>query len=498
MPFYPIFSTPLITALFLVLTLAAALAVMEHLVARGAISKTASRRLVHVLAGSAIFSCRFIFEQPTYPVLVALLFLAINLLTLRKGLLASIHGIAGKSYGTVFFPLAYAALALLFWTRDPVALQTGVLLLTVADPLAGWVGQTWGRRTFALWAENKTLPGSVAMFSAAALIWAASGGLLLPLAGLPAWTATQLALGVPLGAAVVTIAEIHSRAGSDNLTVPLAGTLFMALFAALPADSFTGLALWSTGSGVLLAGAVWLPALSRSGMLGAWVMGLFIFLAGGWTWLLPIIVFFVASSLLSLARRAAKAGPTVRRDLRQVFANGGPAMAAAIVFGISGPMGWQIEGLYSVFLAALAAATADTWATEIGKWSRTPPRNIITGEVVVPGTSGGVTWLGTAGSLAGAALLAITGRLLAPELLSASQAAVVLLIGFGAALVDSLLGATLQARFTSPGTGPSEDRPADMSAVTVTGWGWLDNNMVNLTHGSLAALLALAWLAWYH
>ena len=498
MPFYPIFSTSLKTVLFLVLTLAAILVLMERLVAREAISRTASRRLVHVLAGSAIFSCRFIFEQPTYPVLVALLFLAINLLALRKGLLGSIHGIARKSYGTVFSPLAYVVLALLFWHPDPVALQTGVLLLTVADPLAGWVGQTWGRRTFALWVDDKTLPGSAAMFAATALIIAVTGGLLLPLAGLPAWTATQLALGVLLGAAVVTIAEIHSRAGSDNLTVPLAGTLFMALFAALPVDSFTGLALWSTGSAVLLAAAVWLPALTLSGMLSAWVMGLFIFLAGGWNWLIPIIVFFMASSLLSVSHRASKAAPAPRRDLRQVFANGGPALAAAIVFGISGHMGWQIDGLYSVFLAALAASTADTWATEIGRWSSRPPRNIVTGVAVVPGTSGGVTWLGTAGSLAGAALIAITGRLMQPELVSAPQAVVVLLIGFGAALVDSLLGATLQARFTSADAGTSEDRPGDMSSVTVSGWSWLDNNMVNLTHGSLAALLALAWTALYN
>ncbi len=268
--------------------------------------------------------------------------------------------------------------------------------------------------------------------------------------------------------------------------------LFLGFFRSLPPGELTTAVIWAMGSALFLVAAAWLNALTVSGMLGAWAMGMLIFLAGGWAWIWPMIAFFILSSALTrIKHRSNRLPDTGGRNLVQVFANGGIPLLVAAAYGL-----WPIDGLYLIFLAALAGSTADTWGTEIGSWSRRQPRDIVTWQVVEPGTSGGVTFLGTTGSLLGAAALGGVGYGLQPERIGLHGWLAITLIGFLAALVDSLLGATLQARYRTVATGEiSEHRPpADQRAVVHRGWGWLDNNGVNLACSLSGAALGWLWL----
>src|SRR5574341_1853160 len=122
------------------------------------------------------------------------------------------------------------------------------------------------------------------------------------------------------------------------------------------------------------------------------------------------------------------------RTAGQVLANGIVAAACAVAHSGRAAV-WIVAG----FAGAVAAATADTWATEIGLLSRTPPRLITTGRVCEPGQSGGITSLGTRGGIAGAGVIALLGNvLLGTSFLG------VMIAGIAAMLVDSLLGATLE------------------------------------------------------
>jgi uncharacterized protein (TIGR00297 family) len=136
--------------------------------------------------------------------------------------------------------------------------------------------------------------------------------------------------------------------------------------------------------------------------------------------LLLLLAFFVSSSLLSK--------PATRNE-RQVLANGGVAALAALA------------GSWTAFAGSLAAATADTWATEIGRRSRTPPRLFSNGMPVPAGTDGGITLLGTAGGIAGAGLIAGLSFLLGQRTLLAIAAG-----GVAGMTLDSLLGATVQGK----------------------------------------------------
>jgi len=264
------------------------------------------------------------------------------------------------------------------------------------------------------------------------------------------------------------------------------------------------------GIGLLLSGLIGLAgyrakALTRSGVLGAMLVGTTIFGLGGWSWGLLLIVFFTSSSVLSRYREREKIrlgdlfAKSAQRDLGQALANGGAGAFLAVVYAMQpGPV------LFVAFVGALAAATADTWATEIGVLSSHPPRLITTRRPVAVGTSGGVTSLGLTAAFLGAAtislsafLLQIAGALLAgapPEPEPIRLLLIGPLAGVVASLIDSYLGATVQGiYYCDPCQKETEQSLHRCGAPTrqIKGWAWLNNDGVNFLATVIGAGIAL-------
>ena len=230
-------------------------------------------------------------------------------------------------------------------------------------------------------------------------------------------------------------------------------------------------------------------ALTPRGAIAAWIVGGLVLYGTGWPGAAALGAFFVSASAVSrVAPARSEEAKGSRRDSRQVIANGWAAAAGGL-------LGWAEPqlGLW-IATASLATASADTWATSVGSWSPRPPRHVLTWAAVPAGTNGGITLLGTAGGLLGAAIVAGAASAASGMPLLFPAAA---LVGFSGMLADSLLGAAVQGRFRCPRCEvPSEWRVHRCGSTTVPqgGWGWLDNDGVNAAATAFGALGG--WGAW--
>jgi uncharacterized membrane protein len=164
--------------------------------------------------------------------------------------------------------------------------------------------------------------------------------------------------------------------------------------------------------------------------------------------------------------------------------------------------------VFAAFVGAVAAVTADTWATEIGLLSDAEPTLITTGAPVPRGTSGGVTLIGSLAAAAGAATigLAAGGLFMVRDLIAFGALDVRLLdtsalrllpvaaaAGLTSAAVDSFLGATKQAIYFSARAQRETERPAEPDGTEndlIRGWRRLNNDMVNLLASAVGAVVA--------
>ena len=207
--------------------------------------------------------------------------------------------------------------------------------------------------------------------------------------------------------------------------------------------------------------------------------------------------FFVSSSAFSRNRPGdviACAGS--RRDERQVLANGAVAAIAALSAG-------RVDPSRGVWLAAgaLAAATADTWATELGRRSNSVPRLAWSGRAVPLGMSGGVTRRGSLASLGGAVTIgvvtAIASRVSSGWRSVLRPASGVVVAGIAGSLADSLLGELVQERRKCPTCNLlTESMVHGCGAETVHYGGvrGIDNDLVNLACTAIGCITTIPFV----
>jgi uncharacterized protein (TIGR00297 family) len=297
----------------------------------------------------------------------------------------------------------------------------------------------------------------------------------------------------------VTATESVSPSDADNMTIPLMCALIIHLMLPL---SLSGTLVFCGKTAIALAVALasWRAGfLNFGGAIGVFLIGAIIFAIGGLAWIIPIIVFFVSSSLISLWRKerknklrayCAKSGP---RDIKQVLAKGGIPCLLAIWFSVTAD-----PRLYFAYLCSLAAANADTWASEIGFFSRRTPVSIVNWKPVTRGASGGVSATGYVAAGLGALVIGLTGlpfyadghMKTVPILL-----ALVSVAGVFACTVDSVLGAIAQAKLRCPRCGEITENPnhcEESVGILDSGKMWINNEVVNLACALTGAVFAIA------
>jgi uncharacterized protein (TIGR00297 family) len=229
-------------------------------------------------------------------------------------------------------------------------------------------------------------------------------------------------------------------------------------------------------------------AIDISGALLGALISFTVFLAGGLSWLLVIVVFFAISSVLTRFRYDYK------KKLESAQEKGGVrswpnTLANGLIAGLAATAEIVThQDIFMVaFLGSIAAAMSDTVATEIGLLSSSKPRLISNlRKFVEPGTSGGVSLLGELAGLASALGIALIGISLGIihgdfQLISAAVLSVI----FGAIIAtnfDSLIGGTVQGRNKCQECGAMTENLShhDKPTISVKGRRFLDNNAVNL------------------
>lgn len=192
------------------------------------------------------------------------------------------------------------------------------------------------------------------------------------------------------------------------------------------------------------------------------IMGIIIIFSGGVNWLLLIVLFLIMSLLATKYSKKYKMSLGEfegRRTSKNVISNGVVACFMAAFGGYYLPF---VGG----FIGAIATATADTLASEIGVLDP-KPRLITTFQKVDPGTNGAISPLGTGIAIVGAAIIGIAAFILGvlPDFLPAIVVAVV--SGTVGCFADSILGALFENQ------------------------GWLTNEHVNLFATIVGAIVGI-------
>jgi uncharacterized protein (TIGR00297 family) len=446
-----------------------------------------NRKLVHILTGVLIFFCPFFFVSGKPLVWMALLFIAVNWIGIRTGKLKGMHSTARKSFGTVYYPMTFLILVLTCWKSHKVVLILSMLILALADAAAAIMGENLKNpHEYRLGEDKKSIEGSGIMLLVSFLVIF----ILLPVVGHLDGLSVDHYLAAWIGlivAVVATALEALSTGGSDNLTSPLGAAFILSFMLSHTAQASLHFTL---GLGLALVVAVLsynLRFLRASGSVGTFLLATLIFGVGGWIWSVPILTFFLLSSLLSKMGRKIKASFDLTfeksscRDAGQVLANGGAAGAIMILYTFYPDPIW-----YLFYLSALAAVNGDTWATEIGIFSKTDPRSIKDFRRVPSGTSGGITPAGLSAALVGSLVIIFVGWLVAPAEFNLTPNRpyfwMAVVSGFLATLVDSFLGATIQGQYFCDGCRRTTEKTIHCQGQKtglVSGYGWLNNDRVN-------------------
>jgi len=242
--------------------------------------------------------------------------------------------------------------------------------------------------------------------------------------------------------------------------------------------------------------SLYLGLLTVSGTIAASVIGLLVFSCGGWRWFIVLLVFLAVSSFFTKFKYARKYALGVAQEKQgsrswaNVLANG----FVSAMFALGSTL-LSVETVFSGFIGAVSAALADTLSTEIGILAPSPPRLITDLKKEVPaGTSGGVSLLGEFSVLLSTIILTLTVWAIGVSSFSFTELFLVIFVsGFTGTTIDSVLGATYQARYECGVCGGIVEsrKHCDKPARHIKGKDMLDNNGVNFIATWVGAFSAI-------
>lgn len=486
----------MITALFLAIIILIVTVLSELIGLEGIINRELSRKLPHIIAGIIAAFSVVIIESKLVLLVYGCLSIIVTYLLVQFDILKTIRESQSKSWGMFFLPVAYTFLILFLFPINKEIIFLSMILFGIADSAAAIVGEFSTHNYFYLTSDRKSIIGSVIFFCITLFI------LILFFAGIIQFERLTniffslndiiyFSLATSL---ILTVIEAISSRGSDNFFIPVFAAILLYIFIQSPNPEFVEQFITGVFFALLVALiSIRFKFLTLNGSAATFILASFIFGLGGWKWSLPIMTFFILSSLLSKIRKRAnediesffeKSGT---RDYLQVIANGGIGGILVIYNQI-----FPNEVNYYIYIASLAAVCADTWATEIGTFRKRTTYNILNFKKIEQGTSGGISFVGTIGAVAGSFAIALSG-LLWSSLNPINYFILIIGAGLLGNFFDSLLGATIQSQTRCCVCNKITERATHCGQNTTSfrGFTWLNNDVVNFFAGASSAALII-------
>lgn len=446
-----------------------------------------TRKIIHIgVSHWWLFAMLFI-DSIQAAIVGPLVFIVLNALSIKFQLFKGMDEHSStRNLGTVYFPISLFVLVVLAWSgiMPKWVAGTGILVMGWGDGLAALLGEKIKSPAGKVFGGRKSLAGTSTMAIASGLV------VLIFILVFDQNASFTAALYRALGTALVAaFLETATPFGIDNITVPLGTAFYFYYISALPLNGTLVIGFIFAGSFAYIA---WYRnQVSCEGALAGLGTALLILASSGVNGLIILFAFFISSSILGKINRNFRNTLNLdlisqkgsRRDSLQVLANCGFGLFASILYAIHG------HPLYLLaFGVSFAAASADTWASELGVLNRKKPVSILTFQQMELGLSGAISPLGLIASAAGSFFIAFLAMLLFRHdisLMSNSEKVLLLFLialgGLSGSLIDSLFGATLQAQYRCAKTGITTEHPksGEIQNQHIRGLTWMTNDLVN-------------------
>ena len=433
-----------------------------------------ARQLVHIGMGGLALLLRVLHWWQA--VILAASAVGFNMWLLRRFTGGRLHRPSEvdvrSAAGIVFYPTSVLLLLLLLPSRpDIVAAAWGIM--AAGDGVATLVGRHVGGARIP-WNPNKTIAGSAAFVLAGGAAGAFLAWWCRP-AVIPPPYAWFSILGPVLAATIAALVETVPIRLDDNLSVPCSSALTLwslsfvneDLASSAVASAGETLPIASLANALVATAGYAARSVSLSGAVCGALIGITIFVTTGWQGWVLLLIGFLAATLTSRIglQKKMRLGIAETREGRRGAGNAIANTGIATLAGLLSALTYAHDSARIAFAAALIAGASDTIASEIGKawgrrtWLIAPVRR------VSAGTSGALSFEGTAAGLVGALLLAAAAWVL--ELIPAGA----ILAVVAGATIGSLIESGLAARFEAAGI--------------------LNNDALNLINTGVAAYAAL-------
>ncbi len=180
-----------------------------------------TRKVVHVSVGMWSLGTVLLFQNRWMAIVPPLVFVVLNYISYRQDMFKAMENADKSNMGTVYFPLAFAIIILIFW-NTPDKVVAALMPMTWGDAMAAVLGKRFGRISYTILGHTRTVEGSLSMFFFSGIATFLALWLLPP--GINLWAALGVSLGIALAA---SLAEAVSPWGIDNLSVPAVAVLIL-------------------------------------------------------------------------------------------------------------------------------------------------------------------------------------------------------------------------------------------------------------------------------